>query len=105
MAKDTSTNESDHQDLFKKYFESRFEPLAEPKPEFSSPVEDPESEKDDGGSEESEWEGLSENTPQSPAVQVVVHSKHTMAESDDLTLSEYRSFMASFNSCRPLCGC
>ena len=90
---ESTESQSDHHQLFRQYFESRFEPL--PEEEAQTPCLIDESDRDSDDSEESEWEGFSEEEHTSPAVQVVEHAKPATADSDDVQRSELKAFMAS----------
>ncbi|KAL2013544.1 hypothetical protein VTN00DRAFT_1069 [Thermoascus crustaceus] len=70
--------ESSH-DIFRRYFESRFEPL-EPIPDKRSPSTQPTTAMSEDGDEDedenadSEWDGISEQNDDSPQVEVVEHT-------------------------------
>ena len=87
-----SDSGTDHQQLFRHYFESRFDPLPETESQTPSLSEEAASEETD--SHESEWEGFSEDHDDSPPiVEVVEHSKPTVTDLDFTRRSQLRSFM------------
>ena len=90
-----SENQKDHRQLFRQYFESRFEPLSETEVPTPSLIE--ESDLEDSESEEPEWQGFSEEGQRSsPSIEVVEHGNPSMSDgSDDVSRSEAKSFMAS----------
>ena len=92
---ETSENQTDHHQLLRQYFESRFEPLS--KAEVPTPSLVEESDPEDSKSEESEWQGFSADRQlSSPSIEVVEHGKPSMSDdSDDVHRSEARSFLAS----------
>ncbi|KIW48113.1 uncharacterized protein PV06_00732 [Exophiala oligosperma] len=104
----TPTTSADaSQDLFRKYFESAFEPLPESKmkpsshpegdDESESEGEDLEDENSEATSEESAWEGLSDAGQQDAEVVVVVEHNATAQDAEELDSHkrQYKSFMSS----------
>jgi hypothetical protein len=87
---------STHQDLFKEYFESRFQPLPEEQLESGQVSrEDSVDKNDDSSSEESDWEGLSDDGPTSPMIQIVDHGSLAYTQTSDNSSVEQKSFMVS----------
>lgn len=86
---------TEHQKLFRRYFESRFEPLSEVNIRTPSLLDA--SESVDSDAEDSEWEGFPEDGNSLPKVEVVELSKpgNGLPESDDIERSELKSFMVS----------
>ena len=87
-SREVSENQKDHRQLFRQYFESRFEPLSETEVPTPSLIE--ESDLEDSESEESEWQGFSEDRQRSsPSIEVVEHGNPSMSDdSDDVSRSE-----------------
>lgn len=106
----TPTTSADaSQDLFRKYFESAFEPLPESKmkpsshpegDESESEGEDLEDENSEATSEESAWEGLSDAGQQDAEVVVVVEHNATAQDAEELDSRkrQYKSFMVSHDA-------
>ena len=89
-----SDSGTDHQQLFRHYFETRFNPLPEPESHTSSLLEEDASEEVD--SQESEWEGFSEyNDDSPPIVEVVEHSKPTVTDLDFTRRTQLKAFMVN----------
>lgn len=91
-----SQPQSDAHEVFRRYFEAQFEPLAElalPQT-FVNEEEDQQGQSDDE-SEESTWDGVSDADIASDAVQVIKHG--LVAELDDATIdsTELKTFMVS----------
>lgn len=87
---------ADEQDIFRRYFESTFEPL--PETEILKPsghnAEEEESEVSDQN--DSDWEGLSETGTYGKAIQVVEHqSARTPSDDREDERKQYKSFMVS----------
>jgi hypothetical protein len=80
----------DGHDVFRQYFESRFEPLPESKP-TTTLNESVESESEP--SDESDWSGFSDNDRSSPVAQVIDHSEGAVTENGTSRSAEYKSFM------------
>lgn len=87
-------------DVFRKYFESTFEPLPESQTAVPSFREDEAEEDVVGAEEESEWEGLSdtdaESAQPSATVEVVVHQTSLAGreeDEDELQRARYKTFM------------
>lgn len=93
--KEPSENQTDHRQLFRQYFESRFQPLSEAEVPTPSLIEG--SDLEDSESGESEWQGFSEDCRRSsPSIQVIEHGRPSMSDdADNVHRSEARSFMAS----------
>ena len=81
----------DHQDLFKHYFEARFEPLPHATTKTSS-VLDHQAQSDDSDNQESEWGGLSDDG-HPLSVEVVDHADTATTEPEDVQISDLKSFM------------
>lgn len=83
--------ERNNSDVFRKYFESVFEPLPKSKPdieEASDSSEEPPSEIED------EWEGFSEDdAPSSPAIQVIEHGTELTTDANPSSSAEFKAFM------------
>lgn len=89
----------DGRDVFRKYFESTFEPLPKSQTGTPSLLEDDAISPSLSEDEESEWEGLSESgKEQQTAVEVVeLPAATTTEEADDVELQrqQYKTFMVS----------
>jgi hypothetical protein len=91
---------SDH-DVFRRHFESIFEPLPESQNATSpSPSLDDADEVDEPLDEDSEWEGLSESEPgleqENATIQIVEHRPEIeTAEESELRRKQHRAFMVS----------
>jgi hypothetical protein len=87
---------STHHDLFKDYFESQFQPLPaeEQEAEHVSRQQTPD-ESEISGSDESEWEGLSENGPSDSSIQIVEHGNSASTLSSGNNSAEQKFFMVS----------
>ena len=81
-------------DIFRKYFESRFEPLGGEEAPTLSLIEQPTGSETDGTTG-SEWSGLSDEDEPDLPVQVVVHSKPDDGDAKASRSAEFRSFMSS----------
>ncbi|KIX10542.1 uncharacterized protein Z518_01625 [Rhinocladiella mackenziei CBS 650.93] len=90
-----TTTSSAERDVFRKYFESAFEPLPESQTDIPYLQED-EDDVADHSEEESEWEGLSDAENDSTTVEVVEH-RTILDETQDheLQRQRYKSFMSS----------
>ncbi|KAF1983379.1 hypothetical protein K402DRAFT_361068 [Aulographum hederae CBS 113979] len=91
---DESESEADMQEIFRRHFEARFEPL----PEQPKPTEEEESDEDDDEEmvgKESEWEGLSSGPEDE--IEVVEHALNIPGGDGEETLSkkELRAFMSA----------
>ncbi|EHY56632.1 pre-rRNA processing and 40S ribosomal subunit assembly [Exophiala dermatitidis] len=90
-------------DIFKKYFESTFEPLPESPTVLPPPSDEDEGEDDDGSDdpssrEDEDWEGLSgsEHEEGPTTVEVVEHWKATNDSEDaEFRRLQYKTFMSS----------
>lgn len=90
-------------DIFKKYFESTFEPLPESPTVLPPPSDEDEGEDDDGSDdpssrEDEDWEGLSgsEHEEGPTTVEVVEHWKATNDSEDaEFRRLQYKTFMVS----------
>ena len=82
-------------DLFRKYFESRFEPLEESFVTTATLAEgaDEDLTSDDGSSSDLEWQGLSDNGTSEKFVEVVELSKPEEEQTVTTRSAEFRSFM------------
>jgi len=85
-------DETDTQDIFRKYFEATFEPLPERKPQPLSPSTDDEDddEDDDGGSE---WDGIPGDDGDAMKVQIIEHRTVSDVKGETLDKSVSRRFM------------
>ena len=95
LTSNTTESEPNHQQLFKQYFESRFEPLPEEQLGTPSLIEE-ESQSDDSELKELEWDGFSDTENSITGVEVVDHAKKSTTEADDHQPTGFKSFMASF---------
>jgi hypothetical protein len=87
----------DGSDVFRKYFESMFEPL----PEVQARSEgESESSQGDLSDEKSDWEGFSERSASPPIVQVIEHNLESAADANTRSSSEYKAFMVSLAQLR-----
>ncbi|KAH0846979.1 hypothetical protein AYO21_02325 [Fonsecaea monophora] len=92
-----------NREIFRKYFESAFEPLPEIKTTALLAPEKEEEEESQGGvgdsgfvEEESEWDGLSDSGHQDGAVEVVEHrAASDLAEEAKTRRQHYKTFMSS----------
>ncbi len=93
--REATEGQLDHQQVFRQYFESRFEPLLDGEVPTSNLAE--ESEVDDGDSGGSEWQGFSEDDHySSPVVEVIEHGKPNITDDSEVVRrSEAKSFMVS----------
>ena len=99
----TANSPADDQAVFRRHFESLFEPLPKSRAATLSSGEDEEASEisDELSDQESEWEGLSEAGFASEApndtVEVVEHRSDTvMAEDIDSQRQQYKTFMVRF---------
>ncbi|EXJ80419.1 hypothetical protein A1O1_08564 [Capronia coronata CBS 617.96] len=85
-------------DIFKKYFESTFEPLPEYQTGTPSLLEDEDNATEPSSEEEedSDWEGLSEPEQEETTVEVIEHRTFTDdTEEVELRRQQYKTFMTS----------
>lgn len=89
-----ATSDRPRAELFRKYFEARFEPLPQSTTTTSNPAknESQESIETDEQSEDSSWEGLPEDASP-PRVDVVEHQSQDVSIKDLERPFEFKSFM------------
>ncbi|RVX68125.1 hypothetical protein B0A52_08266 [Exophiala mesophila] len=84
------------QDVFRRYFESTFEPLPESEKVKPSSHDSDEEENEVSDEIESDWEGLSEDGANVTAIQVVEHkTAPTTSDRREDERQQYKSFMTS----------
>ena len=84
------------QDVFRRYFESTFEPLPESEKVKPSSHDSDEEENEVSDEIESDWEGLSEDGANVTAIQVVEHkTAPTTSDRREDERQQYKSFMVS----------
>jgi hypothetical protein len=93
----------DRQDLIRKVFEARFQPLSVEADQKTPELQGRNSENDEFVSEESTWEGFSDSGDLFPSVEVVTYASST-AQDDDPVRPHFKSFMASLPLSCPLSG-
>jgi hypothetical protein len=87
-----------NRDIFRKYFESTFEPLPESHIATSSLSDEEEEEDDDeieSAQEESSWEGLSDVENTHASVEIVEHRTLEEREDAESRRQQYKTFMVS----------
>ncbi|EXJ79769.1 hypothetical protein A1O3_08052 [Capronia epimyces CBS 606.96] len=84
-------------DIFRKYFESTFEPLPESHAPTPSLLEDEENARDFSDEEDVEWEGLSEPEQENTTVEIIEHRTFTTdgTEEAELQRKQFKTFMTS----------
>jgi hypothetical protein len=94
----------DRQDLLRKVFEARFQPLSVEADQKTPELQEGDSGSDEFVSEESTWEGFSDSGDFPPSVEVVTYASSSTPQDDDPVRPHSRSFMASFPLFSPVSG-
>ena len=96
---DEATNTTNATDLFKQYFEAKFEPLPQEPPLPLASTADGDNSEDESQSETSDWRGFIEDDTSVEEVRVIEHTV-TSDETAESRTSEGKFFMACADQMR-----
>jgi hypothetical protein len=92
---DDTDAQIDRQDLIRKVFEARFHPLPVEPDQKTPELLEEDSGSDEFESEESTWEGFSDNRDSPPSVEVVTYNSPSTGQDNDPVSPHFKSFMVS----------